>query len=91
MKTAVINIKTEAKTKSEAQRVAGELGISLSAVINGFLKQFVRTKTVTFGANDEIPNKKTAALLKKAEKDYKEGNTSPAFDNLEDAIEWLHK
>lgn len=91
MNTAVINIKTEPKTKAEAQKVAQELGISLSVVINGLLKRFIREKTVTFDRLEEIPNKRTIAAMKKAEEDYKKGNTSPAFDNAEDAIAWLHR
>lgn len=91
MNTAVINIKTEPKTKAAAQKVAAELGISLSAVVNGLLKHFIRTKTVTFREYDEIPNKKTAAILKKAEENYKKGNYSPKFKTGEEAVAWLEK
>ena len=91
MNTAVINIKTEPKTKSEAQKAAKELGISLSVVINGLLKDFIRTKTVTFREYDEIPNKQTLADIKQAEIDYKKGNTSPAFKTGEEAVAWLEK
>ena len=90
MNTAVINIKTQPETKAKAQQIARDLGLSLSSLINAFLKQFVKTKSVTFSL-DEMPNKRTIAILKQAEKDYKKGNTSPAFDDVEEAIKWLHK
>ncbi len=47
MKT-VINVKTDKDVKKHAQEVAGELGLSLSAVINAYLRQFVRNKEVHF-------------------------------------------
>jgi hypothetical protein len=40
--------------------------------------------------NDEIPNKKTAKLIRKAEKELEEGKGSPLFDNAKDAIDWLN-
>ena len=44
----VINIKTEKSVKVRAQKIAKEMGLSLSAVINAYLKQFVRNKEVHF-------------------------------------------
>lgn len=89
MSTTAIYIKTEKETKKEAQKVAKELGLSLSAIVNGFLKQFIKSKTVTFSANDEIPNDNSLAIMKQAEKNYKEGNTSPLFDNAKDMQKWF--
>ncbi|PIZ76850.1 MAG: hypothetical protein COY04_01045 [Parcubacteria group bacterium CG_4_10_14_0_2_um_filter_7_35_8] len=47
MKT-VINIKTDKDIKELAQKTAGDLGLSLSALINAYLRQFVRTKEAYF-------------------------------------------
>ena len=47
MKT-VINIKTDKEIKELAQKTAGDLGLSLSALINAYLRQFVRTKEAYF-------------------------------------------
>jgi len=44
----VINVKTEKEVKAHAQKLANEMGFSLSAVINAYLKQFVRNKEVHF-------------------------------------------
>ncbi len=38
----IVNVKTEINLKIAAQKVAEELGLSLSTVINAYLKQFVR-------------------------------------------------
>ena len=50
MKT-VINIKADKVTKDKAKKIAQELGLSLSAVINAYLKQFVNNKSVYFSTN----------------------------------------
>ena len=91
MSSTAIYIKTEQKTKIQAQKVAKELGLSLSSVINGFLKQFIKTKTVTFSAHDEIPNAQTLAIMKQAEKNLKKGNYSPIFKTGKEAVTWLEK
>lgn len=90
MNTAVINIKTNPQTKSEAQEVARKLGISLSALINGFLKNLIKTKKVEFSL-DERPSKYLINAMKQGEKNYKAGNTSPVFDNIKDNLAWLEK
>ncbi len=92
MQTAAIYIKTDPIVKTKAQEVAKELGFSLSSILNGWLRQFIKTKTITFSArDDEIPNAYFKKTLAKAQKNLKEGKHSPVFDNAKDAIEWLHK
>lgn len=89
MQTAVINVKVRSDIKKQAQKVAEELGLSLSAAINGFLRHFVKTKTVTFGIEEE-PSEWMIHELAKSKKNIEKGLVSPAFDNAEDAIAWLH-
>jgi len=91
MNTAVINIKTQPETKAKAQEIARQIGVSLSSLLNAYLKQFIKTKTVTFNADDEILNKRTLAIMKQAEENRKQGKGSPIFDNAEDSIKWLEK
>jgi addiction module RelB/DinJ family antitoxin len=90
MDSTVINIKTDPKLKSQAQKIAKGLGFSLSSVINAYLKQFVRTKSVNFSLYDEShPSKRGIKALKESQKDIKEGHLSPPFTNTTDAIKWL--
>jgi len=80
MKT-VINIKTDKEVKRNAQRVAEDLGFSLSAVINAYLKQFVRNKEVYFGLVPQMSSE-LEKLLGKVETDIREKrNISPAFSS----------
>lgn len=90
MNTVVINIKTEPETKKKAQQVAAQIGVSLSALINAFLKHLVRTKRVEFNLSEE-PSAYLIKTIKRAEENLKKGKGSPIFDNADDAIEWLHK
>lgn len=91
MKTAMINIKTEREVKAQAQKLAEELGFSLSAIVTASLKQFVRTREVQFS----IAHRMTPYLegvIKEMEKDIKVGkNLSPAFTNARAASAYLRK
>ncbi len=47
---SVINIKTEKEVKENAQKIAKELGLSLSDVVNASLRNFIKTREVHFYA-----------------------------------------
>lgn len=91
MNTAVIITKTEPEVKLKAQKVAKELGLSLSSIVNGWLRQLIKTKTVTFSALDEKPSEYLLESLRKSDEDIKTGKVSPGFNNAKDAITWLNK
>lgn len=91
MNTAVINIKVDPKVKKKAQGVASDLGFSLSALINGYLRSLIKTKSVHFSLNEkEEPSEYLIKALKESEEDRKAGRVSPSFDNAKDAIKWLN-
>jgi len=90
MSYAVVTTKVDPQTKKEAMATADELGMPLSVIIKAFLKQFIKTKTVTFSArNEEIPNEYFKRTLAKARKNWKEGKGSPVFRTGEEAVKWL--
>ena len=92
MKNAVINIKTSPATKKKAKKVAEQLGLSLSSVINGFLNTLIKNKSVNFDVNPrEEPSEQLIKVLREAEEDVKKGRVSPSFDNAKDAIHWLER
>ena len=90
MNTAVINIKTEEEVKKKAQNIASELGLSLSSLINAYLKQLVRTRRIEFDLGEE-PSEYLKSIIRKAEENYRKGRTSPAFKTGEEAVKWLEK
>lgn len=89
MNTAVINIKTHPKTKKEAQKVAEELGLSLSGLINGFLRHLVKTKEVHFAVSEQ-PSEYMIQALKESKADIKAGRVI-SFNNSKDASSYLDK
>lgn len=91
MKTTVLNVRTDPKVKKEAARVAESLGFTLSSLMNAYLRNLIKTKSVNFSESYE-PTPYLARILKQAEKDRKAGkNISPGFSNAKDAIAWLQR
>jgi addiction module RelB/DinJ family antitoxin len=68
MKTAIINIKTDARTKEEAQKLAEELGFSLSSIVTASLKQFIRTQEIHVSAKKTM-SPYLQGILKDVERD----------------------
>lgn len=90
MNTASILIKTEESTKNQAQQIAREIGVSLSSLLNAYLKQLVRTKRVEFDLGKE-PSEYLKSTIKKAEENYRKGKISPAFKTGDKAVKWLEE
>lgn len=72
MNTTVINIKTDKVLKKDAQKMAKNFGLPLSAVVNAYLREFVREKRIVF-SEPPIPNAKTRKILDRAIADIKAG------------------
>ncbi len=92
MATTVMSVKTDKELKEEAQKLAKKMGFPLGTLINAFLRQFIRDKAVNFSME---PSYRMSKALKKElgeiEKDIKAGkNMSPEFDDVEEAIKYLH-
>lgn len=90
MNTASVHIKIESDIKMQAQKTAAELGLSLSAVMKALLKQFIRTQRLSVGVDENLSTYMIEAL-KKTDKEYKDGKTSPTFTNTKDSFKWLDK
>ena len=90
MKTAVINVKTDTKVKAGAQKIASELGFSLSSLINGYLRQLIKTKSVNFSLINEEPSELLIKSIKEAERERESGDYYK-FDDSDQALELLVK
>ena len=86
MKTAVLNIKIDPKVKKEAQKVADELGVTLSAIINASLKNLARSKTISYSVLEPSPMLKRA--IREARADRIKGKSYGPFTPKE-ATEFL--
>ncbi len=73
----VINIKTKKEIKARAQKVASGLGLSLSAIINAYLRQLARSKEIRFSLTPRI-SPELERLIGKVEYDItRRKNISP--------------
>lgn len=95
MHQAVLTVRVDQKLKTKARRAAKQLGVPLSAIIKASLRRLVEELPKEYcHVCDEgrplIPSKRLIRALKHAEKERKEGWVSPAFDNADDAIDWLN-
>jgi addiction module RelB/DinJ family antitoxin len=89
MKT-LLNIKTDKEVKEKAQKLAKEIGLPLSAIINAQLKQFIRDRKLQIFAEPHMSNK-LESVIREAEQDIqKEKNISPLFSSARDVISYLH-
>lgn len=88
MKTALITVKTKPEIKKEAQEIAANLGFSLSGVVNAYLHQFVKNRTVYFTDIQEEPSDSLIKILKESEKERQNGDYD-SFDNVDEAVNFL--
>ena len=90
MKTTVINIKTDKEVKMGAQKVAEELGLSLSTVINAYLRQFVRNKEIHLSTAPHMSLELEEFLGRVEEDIRKKRNLSPVFSSGKEMDSWLN-
>lgn len=89
MNTAVINVRVNPVLKVKAQALAQDLGLSLSSLINAYLKHLVKTRKVVLTASEE-PTDYLLKIIKKSKEEIKKGKVSPGFNKAEEAIKWLN-
>lgn len=81
---AIVNIRTDREVKENAQKLARELGLSLSDVISASLRNFIRTREVYISAVPRM-TPELERLLGVIELDIKRRkNLSPAFSSVEE-------
>ncbi len=85
----VIHIKADKEVKENAAKVAADLGLNLSDVINASLRNFIRTREIYFSHTPRM-TPELEKLLDRVEEDIKKGrNLSPQFKSADEAIAWL--
>jgi addiction module RelB/DinJ family antitoxin len=82
----MLSIKLDKSLKTEAQELAQRLGVSLNAVINSYIKQFISEEKVTF-SDHPVLNKRAQKHLSKLIADAKAGkNMVGPFSTAEEMI-----
>lgn len=89
MSRTPVTIKIDTELKNEVQKLAKNMGLSLSAIVENKLREVARDRHVVF-KEKLVPNKKFAKQLGKIEKDIKAGrNVSEAFDTVDELFDQL--
>ena len=78
-----ITIKTSKNLRRAAKEMAGELGISLTMVVNAYLRQFVKERKFSVSAA-AMPTKRSLALWERVSLEMDRGkDSSGPFSNAE--------
>lgn len=88
--TTIVNVKVDQEVKLQAQRVAEDLGFTLSGVINAYLRQLIRTKTVFVSEKYGEPSEWFLSAVRESEEEYKMGKYH-SFNNSKEAVDFIDK
>lgn len=87
--TSAINVQVDSATKKEATAILNDLGLSMSAAINLFLKQVVKRDGLPFEVVNPKPSKELSKALKEAEKIVNNPDKYPEFRDMDELKEAL--
>ena len=87
--TSAINVQVDSATKQEATAILNDLGLSMSAAINLFLKQVVKRDGLPFEVVNPKPSKELRKALKEAKKIIKNTNNYPGYRDMDKLKETL--
>ena len=88
MKT-VMSVKIDKDVKASAQEVAKSVGLTVSALVNAYLRQIVATRRIEFYAPEPM-TPKLERLIGRVEKEVLEHGTVGPFSSVEDFLRKLH-
>ena len=86
----VISVKIDKDLKILAQALAKNAGLTLSTLVNIYLRQFVATRRIEIYSPEPM-TPKLEKLIANIEKELKSGNVSKKFDDVEKFLADLKK
>lgn len=85
----MLSIKIDKKVKDQARKTAKDLGVSLNAVMNRYIRKFIADRAVIF-TDHPMPNEKTGQILDEISADINAGkNLAGPFKTARDMIKSL--
>lgn len=84
----ILNIRTNAEIKANAEKIFEQLGLNMSSAVNIFLRQAIRQGGLPFEVKLDIPNEVTAAAIDEGRAMLKDKNAHgyKNIDDLRDAL-----
>ncbi|MCL5782093.1 MAG: hypothetical protein M1459_01905 [Patescibacteria group bacterium] len=83
-----LTIKMPKTIRSEAKALADDLGLSLSTVINAFLRQFIKEQKFSVSA-EKMPSKRSIALMEQISAEMDKDPNPKRFTNAEELFRHL--
>lgn len=78
-----ISIPIDTDLKEQAEALFSELGLSLTAAIDLFIRQTVQEGSLPFGIEPDFPNEQTQAAMVEAEKISKDSSVK-GYEDLDE-------
>jgi addiction module RelB/DinJ family antitoxin len=86
----VISVKVDKDVKASAQAVAQSAGLTLSSLVNAYLRQISATRRIELYAPEPM-TPHLEQLIAEVEAELKSDKLSPEFDSVEDFLADLKK
>jgi addiction module RelB/DinJ family antitoxin len=88
--STVISVKLDKDVKAAAQEVAKSAGLTLSTLVNAYLRQVAATRRIELYAPEPM-TPKLEKLIAEVEAELKGGKASKKFDTVDDFLADLKK
>lgn len=86
----VISVKIDKDVKASAQEVANSAGLTLSTLVNAYLRQVAATRRIELYAPEQM-TPKLEKLIEEVEAELKGGKASKEFDSVDEFLADLKK
>ena len=86
----VISVKIDKDVKTSAQEVAKSAGLTISTLVNAYLRQVAATRRIEIYAPEPM-TPKLEKLIAGVEAELKKGDTVGPFSNVDDFLAKLHQ
>jgi len=83
MESTNLNIRTDKEIKIAAERIFEELGLTMTAAVNIFLRQTIRENGIPFELKLNVPNDVTVAAIEEGRK-LAYDKTHVGYNNMND-------
>ena len=80
--TTNINIRMERDVKEQAEQIFNDLGLTMTAAINQFLRTAIRERGIPFSLKLDVPNETTASAIEEGRRIASDDSVK-AYDSIE--------
>ena len=80
--TTNLNIRMERDVKEQAEQIFNDLGLTMTAAINLFLRTAIRERGISFSLKLDVPNETTASAIEEGRRIASDDSVK-AYDSIE--------